>query len=289
MEKWWARHQVLGKRFATPATHALVAGFIADRLGFAFASAYQAAARALFVGLEPAALVALAATEEGGVHPKAILTGLRPSEGGFRIDGNKSFITLGPHATDLLVVLRQGLDRETRKPRLAVARVPVGGHGLTLTALPPTPFAPEIPHAAAQFGGVPITKQAFFEGDGYSDYLKPFRTVEDCFVHTALLGYLFQVARRAGWPIAIRDELLTLSVAALKLCEADPKQAPVHVALAALMGQTRQLLRRLGAPYWDRVDEPTRTRWERDKPLLDVAGKVRAQRLTRAQERLGIA
>ncbi|HZH75777.1 MAG TPA: acyl-CoA dehydrogenase, partial [Archangium sp.] len=39
-------------------------------------------------------------------------------------------------------------------------------------------------------------------------------------------------------------------------------------------------------PLWEQVDAPTRERWERDRLLLNVAGKVRAKRREVAREKL---
>ena len=81
LDAWWDRHRALSA--LVPIDRALVAGFVMDRLGYAFASGYQAAGAALFGDQgEPGALCA---TEAGGVHPRAIETRLE-LEGGHAFD-----------------------------------------------------------------------------------------------------------------------------------------------------------------------------------------------------------
>jgi len=285
---WFKRHGALAKRYEYGADVAIAAGFISDRLGYAFASGYQAAARALVPDLPVDQIVALAATEERGNHPRAIMCGLRPSgSDGFFLQGRKTFVTLGGSAEVLLVVARAGTSRDGR-PALKLVRLDVKRQGVQIAATAGVPFAPEIPHAAAEFIDVRVAASEVLEGDGYDRYLKPFRTVEDCYVHAALLGYLMQIARRGGWPQSIRDELVMLTVTMRSLCAADPTDASIHVAVGASLMQIRQLIRRLGARHWERIDEDSRKRWERDRPLLDVAGKARAERSKKAHERLGL-
>jgi hypothetical protein len=59
----------------------------------------------------------------------------------------------------------------------------------------------------------------------------------------------------------------------------------VHIALGGALEQVQALID-LSAPHWSKVESKTRERWERDRPLLDVAAKSRAARLQRAWERL---
>ena len=99
-EAWWAQHQRFAKGFHKSAEVALVGGFLADRLGWAFASGYQAAGVAAFGPHLPGEdrPTALCATEAGGAHPRAIQTMLKDG----RVSGTKGFVTLGPFAERLV-------------------------------------------------------------------------------------------------------------------------------------------------------------------------------------------
>lgn len=283
LDAWRTRHRQAAAALTLPVERAAAGGFAADRLGYAFASGYQEALRQLVpaLGDEPAAL---AATEAGGVHPRNIHARLEPDGENFRLSGDKTFVTLGSYVKTLLVVASQGCDSQG-KNRLALCRIPADRPGVLLRELPPTPFVPEIPHAALQLREVAVAASERLPGDAYERYLKPFRTIEDLHVHAALLGFVLQLARRLDFARPLRMELVLLLTAARSLCAAAPEDPAVHIALGGLIAGCRRILGEI-APLWAAADATTRTHWERDRPLLEVAGKARAQRLEVAWERL---
>lgn len=285
LEQWLAARLRDAPRFDTPVDAALAGGFAADRLGYAFAAGYQAALHALWPSLPPDHVVGFAATEAGGARPSGIQTRLEPAAGGFVLHGEKSWGTLASVADELLVVASVGRD-EAGRNRLRVARVSTGAPGVRVEPLPPTPFAPEIPHATVRLDGVHVATEALLPGDGYSDFLKPFRTIEDLHVHAALLGYLIGVGRRAGWPAVVNERTAALAVAARALAAATPSDPAVHVALGGVLDLSRQLVADTAA-HWMSADEDERERWKRDLPLLAVAQRARSARLARAWELLG--
>jgi acyl-CoA dehydrogenase len=286
LEDWWRQHLSLAPRFTTPVDHALAGGFLADRLGFAFASGYHSALRSLFPDLPLERRAALGATEAGGAHPSAIQTRLSggDGQGPLRLTGSKAFITLGTAADMLFIVASEGQDAEGRN-RLRMVRVDSRREGLRFSELPPAPFVPEIPHAELELREVAVAPDEVLPGDGYTRYLKPFRTVEDCHVHAALLGWLLQVARRSGWSERVQDEVLAQAVMFRGLALADPSSPAVHVALGGALDLSRRLVEGL-EQAWQQVDAPTRERWERDRSLLGVAGKARSKRREVARQRL---
>lgn len=283
LPEWWqrsagARHAALG------IDRALLAGVTADRLGFAFAGGYDAALRALFTGLDPVP-TCLCASEEGGNHPRAIQTRLEPRGQGFVLDGEKRWATLGPLAEQALVVAKTG-EREG-KSQLVVVRVALPGQGIEVAAMPETPFVPEVPHATIRFRDAAVEASQVLPGDGYARYLKPFRSIEDLHVHAALLGYLLGVARRSGWPASRVERLLALVGSARDLRDRDPLAPATHLALAGLLAETEAFVQD-AEPLWAQVDAAEARRWERDRPLLSVAGKARQARQKRAREHFGL-
>jgi hypothetical protein len=152
-----------------------------------------------------------------------------------------------------------------------------------MTAMAATPFAPEIPHAELELARVEVRE--LLPGDGYDEYLKPFRTIEDCAVHAALLAYAIGVARRNDWPRAALERLVAALVTARAIASADPRSAAVHVALAGLLESTRALTSEL-SPHWDLVESGERARWQRDQGLVGVAGRARDARREKAWETL---
>ncbi len=259
--------------------HAALGGLVADGLGWAYAAGYEAAiARLDPQGMQGGVLGSLCATEEGGGHPRAIRSTLTARDGGYALSGTKSWVTLAEDADLLLVVASVGADGEGRN-RLRVARMPAGRAGIIVRGAPPLPFVPEVGHAKATFDAVAIGESELLPGDGYDDALKPFRTIEDIHVMAAVLGWAIGVGRASAWPRSWMDEALAL----VALFRAASDQAPLapetHVVLAGAQSFARRLL---GEAAWSQSEEAVRSRWERDRRLLEVASTVRGARLEAA-------
>jgi hypothetical protein len=88
-----------------------------------------------------------------------------------------------------------------------VALVRADQPGVTIVPMPETAFVPEVPHARIHLQDVAIDAASLLPGDGYSNYVKPFRTLEDTFVTAAVLAYLLREARARGWPADLRERL----------------------------------------------------------------------------------
>jgi len=269
----------------TPVDAAIVGGTLVDRLGYAFAGGYTAALHALVPALPRGGVAALAATEEGGAHPRAIKTTIVRDGDACVLHGQKRWTTLGPEGAEILVVGAWAESLTEARPRLAVVRVPSDAPGVTLEPLGAMPFIPEIPHASVRLDGVRVPSSKVLPGDGYADYLKPFRTVEDVHVHAALFAFLGAIAVRARLDRAIVERIVTAVVTARGLAALDPTAPSVHIALAGLIAESRGIVGALDA-VWDRVAEPTRSLFQRDRSLLGVASKARAARREAAWDAL---
>ncbi|HFE46573.1 MAG TPA: acyl-CoA dehydrogenase family protein, partial [Nannocystis exedens] len=222
----------------------------------------------------------------GGAHPRSILTTLSPDPecGGWRLDGEKRWSTLGGFAEELLVVARLPAPAGTERSRLCVIRMPASRPGVQLREMPATAFIPEVPHAAATFESVHVAAKECLAGDGYERYLKPFRTVEDCFVHSAMLAWLIRVGRHGGWPNEHVEGLAAALAGFWALSFADPSSAAVHRTLGGLLVQVHRLID-ASEEFCSALDPETRHRWSRDRPLFSVAAHARARRLDAARRR----
>ncbi len=280
LEAFWPHHVAWIEPLVLPFDRAVLGGLRADRVGFAFAAGYRAAIQALAPSIDARDLVALSATEAGGNHPRAIETTLASG----RLKGRKRWTTLGGRASHVLVIASVGED-DLGRNRLKAVRVPTARVGVRVVPMHDAPFVPEIPHAELYLEDVAVTDDDVLPGDGYTDYLKPFRTVEDLHVHGAILGHLVGVARRFAWPREALEELVALGVGLRALAEAPPLAPSTHIALAGMLASTGRALERLG-PCWSLCDEPVRTRWDRDKALLTVASKARDARRDAAWKHL---
>jgi alkylation response protein AidB-like acyl-CoA dehydrogenase len=282
---WWPRYLEIARAWPTPIDRAMAGGHAADRLGWAFASGYQAALRALVADLPEDTMAALCVTEAEGNAPRAIRSSLRRESDGFVLDGSKRWTTLGPSGALFLVAAR---DEAACGERVAlrVARIASTAPGVHVEPMPPTRFVPEVPHAQLRFDGVRVAPGDLLPGDGYDLYVKCFRTVEDLHVNAAMLAYLVREAERLGWPGEWVERTLAVLRAARALALDDPAKPAVHIALAGTLALARTLVTEAEQNWTSTADDSAFARWQRDRELLGVAGKARIQRTARAWERL---
>ncbi len=287
LDAWLPRMDAARATFSTPFDGAVAAAADADRLGWAFVAGYDAALHALDDGLAIRGLrTSFAVTEEGGGHPKALAARLAPDAAGtLRLTGTKRFVTLGTVADVLLVVAGRGEPRDGRT-ELVVLRVDAKAPGVTVAALPETPFAPEVPHAVVTFTDVAVGPGDVLPGDGWARWVKPFRTVEDLHVAGAALGYLAGAAARGAWSSTYRSELVATLCSARALAAEDASDPAVHVAVAGLFDALHRLAEHPDA-RWTSLPAAESARWTRDRALLSVASRVRALRLDAAWAALG--
>ncbi|MCK6548953.1 acyl-CoA dehydrogenase family protein [Myxococcota bacterium] len=282
VERWWPAHVDATAHLDAPIDRAIVGASRVDRLGFAFAGGYRAALDALVPALPRDHLASLAATEAGGAHPRAIQTTLARDDAGLFVDGHKQWVTLGRAGGVLLVVARLP-DVTGPHPSLRVVRVDAQAPGVHVEPLPAAPFVPEIPHAKLVLDHVRVATEDVLPGDGYADYLKPFRTIEDLHVHAAVLAWLAAVLVRVDGPRALVEALVASVVTARALAREDPRAPAVHVATAGLVDAATRLVAD-AEPIITGLGGALAERWVRDRALLAVASKARAQRRERAWE-----
>jgi alkylation response protein AidB-like acyl-CoA dehydrogenase len=285
--EWWPRWRAGAAQAASSAEQALLGGFDADRVGWAFASGYQAALRALLPELPADAVAAFCVTEESGNRPRDIHTRISPqADGSVAISGAKRWTTLGPDSSLLLIVGALPPAEEGARAQLKVARVPVGTPGLQLLPMPETRFVPEVPHARVQLDAVRVDAGALLPGDGYERYVKPFRTLEDAHVTLAVLAYLLREARQRGWPAGLAERLCATMTVLCDVAGAAADAPVTHVVLAGALAQAHGLYTEAGTLWATTGDDPAAQRWQRDAALFGVAGSARSQRSARAWQRL---
>lgn len=274
------------RSITSPIDRAIVAGALADRIGFAFAGGYQAALWQL-VGQGRARVGSLLVTEAGGGKPSNIQTRLAPREDGqLVLSGEKRWATMGTVADTLLVVADDTSSQQpSGRKSLRVVAVPAKTPGVRLVEMPPTPFAPEIPHAIASFDDVLVEPTWLLTGDGYERYVKAFRTVEDIHVLAAINAHFTRLSLDHHLDLTRTSELLAALSAARSLASEPPRSPLTHLALDALLRQTRPLFAAIIADLAPR-DGEVHARLSRDIALLDVASSVRALRTKAAIEQL---
>lgn len=263
---------------------ALLGGFRSTCVGYTFASGYQAALHKLVPNLQTDKLYALCITEEQGNHPRAIETELTKTERGWNLSGAKKFITGGTQADQLLVAATIGKDPQNR-PLLKLVDVPALATGVVINPMPQLPFVPEIEHASVNFESVAINASDILPGDGYDEYIKPFRTIEDLHVSLALCGYLLRIATRIQVSEKQLAQWMVVITSHVQLIEADPKDPLVHIQLAGVRQQLEDLITLL-EPSWQQAEPTSFADWQRDKALQKVAGDARNKRTQTAWQTL---
>lgn len=270
LPSWYVQLQERAQGLST-AQLAIIGGRLAATPGLAFLAGYQAALRALWPEA-PASLGAFCVTERRSVRPADMSTRL---ENG-RLSGCKDFVTGGSEADWFLVAARS--EPEGESVRISLCSVASDTSGVTVEALPPLPIATDIPHARLLLDGA---EAQALPGDGWDDYAKPFRTLEDIHVLLALSAWLYGVSLECRWPQALRLKLAGVLAAGSEVARLDPREAATHLLLGGVFAQFESLQAEFdfalnGAGEWAAL-------WRRDRGLLKIAGSARQKRLEQAE------
>ena len=246
-----------GRRMATP--------------GLAFLVGYQAALRMLWPSAPPS-LGALCATEQRSLRPADMQTRLSD----LRLSGRKDFVTAGDAADWLLIAARS--EEPGEKPRLSLAVVYPGEPGVRVEKLPALPLMPDISHGRLHLDGALCELLA---GDGWDAYVKPFRSLEDVYVLSAMTAWLYGVGQDSGWAQPLLLRLLALLAGCAEASRQPPNNPAGHVLLGGLFAQFDALKSEIdqalaeGNPEWAQM-------WQRDQSVMQLAAAARAKRLAKA-------
>jgi hypothetical protein len=284
LAEWRAAHEQARAAYARPIDAAMAAAAQADRLAWVFASGYTEALRAL---VSPArdldGVVSLCVTEVGGNSPKAIETRLEAGANTVSgtMSGTKTMVSAGPWADWFVVLASRGEDADGRK-ELSLVVVPSDLDGIAVEELDPLPIVPEMPHAIVRFDEVRVEAEDVISDDAWTEYVRPFRVVEDLYVYAALMAWMVVQARTSG-QLELVHKFVALVAAARNLAAESPRADATVSGLAGLRTMGREAL---AAFDWSLVDDELRDRWERDRGLLGVASGARARRLSLVEGRI---
>lgn len=274
LAEWYA--YIESRTFALPLEQAVFSGRTAATPGMAFLGGYQAALRALWPQA-PGGLGAFCATENRKLRPAEIDTLARASQ----LSGGKDFVTAGPDASWLLVTARE--EEQGEPARLGIYALQAGSSGILMEPGSPLPLIPDIPHARVRFEQAEGVR---LPGDGWNDYVVPFRTFEDLYVLAALSAWLYGLGLQQGWPEGVVLRLLAVISGAAEVARHLPRDPVGHVLLAALIEQFDALQPDVNAALSE--DELLSNCWRRDRALLGLAREAKARRLQKAKAALGL-
>jgi len=280
MQDWFVKHQQATALLDDSIDRAILGGFVFRQTAFAFASAYQSAMESMF-SLDGMSIAALCHTEKGVKKPREMHTELRESSGELTLNGAKSFVSGGADAGTLMITaldLREETDRSQAK--LVVIKLDADHAGLNVQTLPTLPFVPELSHAALTLSEIKIKPEDIVPGDGYADYVKPFRSEEDLHILAALTGQRLRLALENNQQ-EISQRLLGLLSAIRSLNEADRSAATTHLLLAGIKSGFEDVLA-LHDPLIKQSHPDLYSAWQRDKALLNLAGSAQSLRTQKA-------
>lgn len=290
-QDWNGKLNAVFNDYSNSVDRALILGSWSKLPAFAFASGYQAALFNLYPQADIKHRYAFCVTESGGNGPKAIQSFIEQQDNGFYANGEKSFITAIDQADRFLVALELRVPNantdDFSKKSFKLVLIDRDQHGVTLQQHPPLPFVSELAHGGMLLKDVRIQGNQVLPGDGYEDYVKPFRTIEDIHVSVAFVGFWLGVALTYNWPKALIEKLLGCWLAYRALVEFSSKDFGVHVALAGVLQQQFELDQQI-AQLIEALPEQQKTLFQRDRQIQLVAQKARQMRLNKAWENIGL-
>lgn len=255
----------------TPFELAVAGAHLMATPGLAFLVGYQAALRMLWPSA-PLSLGALCATEQRSLRPADMQTRLTD----LRLSGRKDFVTAGDAAEWLLIATRSEAPGEAA--RLSLAVVYPDEPGVRLEKLPAIALIPDISHGKLFLDNALCELLA---GDGWDAYVKPFRTLEDVYVLSAMTAWLYGIGQDSDWPQALQLRLLALLAGCAEVSRQAPNNPAGHVLLGGLFAQFEGLKAEIdqaladGPPHWAAM-------WQRDRLVMDLAAGARGKRLVKA-------
>lgn len=277
LEQWRAQMHVGADTFSS----AVTAGAAAGQLAFAFAGGYQAALRCLLPDLNAQTFAALLLSEGKRQRPDELLTTLTPlGDGRFRLDGEKSWVMGGADAGLLLVVARQGVTAEGRV-RAKMVVVPAQMSGVVHSDRGEATILPALPHGRARFEGVVVEPDMLLKGDGWVDYARPFRTIEDIHVSAAVAAHLAVTAIRRDFPQPLLASLLACLLRLGDCARADRNDPAAHILLAAAERELQQAAAQVNDLIKGQEDDFARD-WRANHMVVALAAPARGKRLEKA-------
>ena len=242
----------------------------------AFIIGYRCALQALLPELKQDKWAAMCVSEKLGNHPK-LLTTTVDAEG--VLNGHKSFITMADQAKQLIVIAKAGQSQD--KPILKAVLIEQPNASVNIEIMPSLPMVPDINHGQINFES---SQGKILAGDGYNDYSKRFRTLEDTHVFMAFSAMILRKCVDLKLDPELAQECLILINALNSLQGFDQKQESwLHLTLAACFKHFETLCHEFEEALLNSGDE-LYVLWMRDKKLFTIAAKARLSRNKKAQE-----
>lgn len=252
---------------------ALNIGLRCSNLSQAFAVAYRCALQALVPQLDQTQWAAMCVTEQQGNHPRHIQTQLY-SDG--TVSGEKSFVSMAGLAQQLLVIAK-GSDSQEQdaRPVLKAVLLDTDQPHVKVDKMPAMKMLADIPHGRLSLEHATCE---ILPGDGYAQYSKIFRVLEDAHILMAASAFILNTAYRAGQVDVVAKALSIIGLLKGMDLHAGPW---LHIQLAQAFEQflTLSQLFEEGMSFYD---ETLSQAWLADKKLFAIASGARQARTDKA-------
>lgn len=276
--KEWAVDYFQLTRDQAPIEKAIIGGFCCQQFSFAFMAGYQAALEKMFPTIAPHQVKALCVSEGKGIPLNAIKTTLVNN----RINGLKNYITAGSEVQHLLVLCRTEESKNGR-PLLKMVHLPSDTANCQITDFE-MPFMQEVKHGKLALDNTKILDNQILEGDGFSEYTKPFRTLEDICIAAAHQSMLLRQAIDYQWDESIRDHLLFQLFSLKNLINLPLVAKETHLLVAANEHNFEKLFPDIESNISNRSPAIFQKDWSLNKRVLSLGDEVKALRLLKARK-----
>jgi acyl-CoA dehydrogenase len=155
-------------------------------------------------------IISLAISEpKAGAHPKHLAATAIKIPGGWKLEGEKAYVTNGPIATHLAVLAIT--DAAGGRKQFSFFLMPTGTPGLNRIDHPQFDFLRPAQHCGFRLEGCVVPESALIgtPGKGFDEIALPFRNLEDAAGIGGLIAVLRHASRRAAarLPSPITDEM----------------------------------------------------------------------------------
>lgn len=266
---------VLAKDKTESLLSTLELGLRSANLSQAFSLGYRCALQRLCPELNQKEWAAFCVTEESGAHPKKLKTTV--SAKGV-LNGTKSFVSMADRAKQLLIIAVEGYAED--RPILKAVQVELSVIGLDLTVLPSMGMLPGVAHGKLVLNEV---QGSILKGDGYLDFNKKFRSIEDAHLLMAFTSLILSKVVRCKLNDSLIDDCMVIITSLLNL-EFDDK--PFNVLQLSGLYKSFEFIQAKFEANLLAISLDFKDEWLRDSKVFRLAESIREAKRALASSKI---
>lgn len=221
MQTEWVQEIVKCSLNGAMSRRVFMAGASSKDASSAFWVGYQMAIQKLFSPLLNNEIAAFVVNENKSSKPADWATTLEWKNEQWHLSGRKDFVTASDQIDALLVTANLGNAEENSLGTCRVCKLPIYAENVVLDDLK-LPVLSGLKKSRASFSCVEVLNKNVSKDDGYIEYVKPFRLIEDFYVSISLLGFLTRLILKSEIKGVATSEFLeevSLCYEAMLSCE----------------------------------------------------------------------